>query len=417
MTTDVTAAQIGGDQIRFADITAPMGPADFLSRCWTREAVLLRNTERDFGHFCGWNAVNAILNAGDFAFPAIKVSHRDQPVAPELFTTNVGGRQIVDSRAVVNFFRDGASFGITGADSHWPPLRLLVDCFNDALSESVHTNIYCSPANTQGFQCHYDLHEVFVLQVEGTKHWRVFRPLTEAPIESWNRQFAEEVLQTEPYLDVLLKKGDVLYVPRGHWHYAVAEDSISLHVTVGVTCRKGLEFLDWLSSELSHDEVWRRNAPLLGAASREIHPSIADATSIWADELKQSLIQRISDPALFNRFLRDTIRAIHPLHTIDVLMQAGPEPVRLDRVVFERPAGRPYFVEQIGPTEVIVSVAGSDIQLEGVNPTVINRIFESSSFTLADVHDWDATANVEEVSDILTELVRSGLLTARPVDS
>jgi ribosomal protein L16 Arg81 hydroxylase len=416
MATSVTGVQTGGARMTFADVTAPLAPAEFVSRYWTREAVLFRTAERDFRRFCGWDAVNAVLNAGDFTFPGIKVSRRDSPVPPELFTTSIGGRQIVDSRAVVSLFRDGASFGITGADSHWPPLRQIVDCFHEAFLESVHTNVYCSPANTQGFQCHYDLHEVFVLQVEGTKHWRVFQPLTESPIEGWTRELAEEVLQTEPYIDVVLQQGDVLYVPRGHWHYAAAEDSLSLHVTVGITCRKGLDFLDWLSSELSNDQVWRRNAPLLGAATIGQRPSVAERTGTWATELRESVVQKLSDPTLFDRFLRDTIRAIQPLHTIDLLAQGLPESVSLDHVVFERPAGRPYVVEQQGPTDVVVSVAGSDIQLEGINAAVVSRIFESRSFTLADVRTWDPAVNAEEVSDLLTELVRSGLLIARSTD-
>jgi len=413
--TMTATTRIGDDRITFADVTAPLLPDDFLSRYWRREAVLLRAPERDFARFCDWNAVNAILNAGDFAFPAIKVSRRDSPVPSESFTTSIGGRPIVDPRAVVNLFRDGASFGITGADSHWPPLRQIVDCFRDALLESVNANVYCSPANTQGFQCHYDLHEVFVLQVEGAKHWRVFQPLTDAPVEGWSREAAEEVLQTEPYVDVVLQKSDVLYVPRGHWHYAVAEDSVSLHVTVGVSCRKGLDFLDWLTGELSHDPAWRQNAPLLGAAAVGTRTSLAERTATWATELRESLAERLSDPTLFDRFLRDTIRGLQPPHAIDLLSQGTPEPVPLDHVVFERPAGRPYVVEQDSSGAVVVSVAGSDIHLERINAIVVAKIFESQSFTLEQVRAWEPTVDVDELSELLTELVRSGLLRTRPM--
>jgi ribosomal protein L16 Arg81 hydroxylase len=416
MATSVTAAQTGGERISFADITAPIAPPEFVSRYWTREAVLLRTAERDFAQFCGWDGVNAILNAGDFAFPDIKVSRRDSPVPSDLFTTTVGGRQMIDSRAVVNLFREGASFGITGADSHWPALRQVVACFRDALLESVHTNVYCSPAHTQGFQCHYDLHEVFVLQVDGTKHWRVFRPMMEAPLEGWSRELAEEILQSEPYVDVELQKGDVLYIPRGHWHYAAAEDSVSLHITVGVTCRKGLDFIDWLSSELSQDVAWRRNAPLFGAATHGQQPVLAERAREWAAELRESALRRLSDPTVFDRFLRDTIGTIQPPHMIDLLMQGLPELAPLDSVVFERPVGRPYVIEEKSPTDVIVSVAGTEIQLEEMNAKTVSRIFESQSFTLADVRTWDPQVNVKEVSDLLTELVRSGLLIARSTD-
>src|SRR5438132_8783177 len=126
--------------------------------------------------------------------------------------------------------------------------------------------------------------------MEGTKHWKVFWPTTAAPLHSWRAEDRPDA-STEPYLDVTLRKGDVLYVPRGHWHYAVAQDSISLHVTAGVSCRKSLDFCRWLSEELAREAVWRENAPLLNNATTDRR----DVAS-WGDALKRSLIAKISEP-------------------------------------------------------------------------------------------------------------------------
>jgi ribosomal protein L16 Arg81 hydroxylase len=417
MSTSLTAvSSTGYGRVSFADITAPMDPQRFLSEFWTREAVLLRAHERTFDRYCGWDAVNAILNAGDCVFPEIKVSRRDDAVPADAFTTDAGGQRLVDPRAVVNLFRDGASFGITGADSHWPPLRSVVDGVHDALLESVHANIYCSPPDVQGFQCHYDLHEVFVLQIEGAKRWRVFRPLLEAPIEGWRREDAEEVLQTDPYIDVVLRNGDVLYVPRGHWHYAVAQDSISVHVTLGVTCRKGTTFLDWLAGELSRELTWRRNIPLMRAASIG-GPSVRPVGfAEWSDAQRRSLVDKLSDVTLFERFIKDTVAGMQPLHTVQMPLQGMAGPLAVDRLEFVRPSGRQQVIEQNGASDVVISVAGSEIRLEGVNPAIVRRIFESESFTFADIKGCDPTVSDDEVSELLSEFIRAGLLLARPAN-
>ena len=42
----------------------------------------------------------------------------------------------------------------------------------------VGTNMYLTPPGTQGFAPHYDDVEVFILQLEGKKHWRVYEPRT-----------------------------------------------------------------------------------------------------------------------------------------------------------------------------------------------------------------------------------------------
>jgi ribosomal protein L16 Arg81 hydroxylase len=401
------------DAITFAQVTAPIDPGQFLSTYWSQQAVLLREDGRTFEKECGWDAVNAILNARDLVFPKIKLSRNEQVVSTDAFTIDVGGQRIVDGRAVLNLFQEGASFGITGADSYWPPLRSVVECVYDALLESVHANVYCSPPNTQGFQCHFDLHEVFVLQVGGTKRWRVFRPRVDASIEGWRTEDARLVLSTEPYLDVVLHQGDVLYVPRGHWHYAVAQDSISLHVTIGVTCRKGTTFLDWLAADLSREAVWRHNAPLLGIASEDGTGGTAGVTR-WAEELKQSLNAKISETDLFQRFCSDTLTAIRPAHTVQMPFQVMTDHLALEQFVFERPSARPYVISQTGASEITISVAGSDIQLEGISASAISRMFASPAFTLADFRAWEPSANIDDVAGLVTELVRMGLLLMYP---
>lgn len=40
----------------------------------------------------------------------------------------------------------------------------------------VGANAYLTPPNSQGFAPHYDDIEAFVLQIEGSKNWKVYKP-------------------------------------------------------------------------------------------------------------------------------------------------------------------------------------------------------------------------------------------------
>ena len=42
-------------------------------------------------------------------------------------------------------------------------------------------NAYITPESARGFEPHYDVHDVFVLQVSGEKHWSVHAPVREHP--------------------------------------------------------------------------------------------------------------------------------------------------------------------------------------------------------------------------------------------
>lgn len=134
----------------------------------------------------------------------------------------------------------------------------------------VGANVYLTPKNSQGFAPHYDDIEAFVLQVEGKKHWRVYKPTDEnsiLPRES-SRNFKQDEIG-EPCLDVVLEAGDMLYFPRGYIHQAsTLKDSHSLHITVSVYQKQTygdlLEVLIPLAlKEAIHNNVeLRRGLPL-----------------------------------------------------------------------------------------------------------------------------------------------------------
>mmetsp|Transcript_14893 Transcript_14893/g.32175 ORF Transcript_14893/g.32175 Transcript_14893/m.32175 type:complete len:831 (-) Transcript_14893:147-2639(-) len=114
----------------------------------------------------------------------------------------------------------------------------------------VGSNAYLTPLHSQGFAPHYDDVDVFILQLEGYKRWRVYAPMNkqETLPRVSSRDYTEKEVEEsmgEEVLDVVLVPGDVLYLPRGWIHQAetVARpshvsklpgitDAHSLHLTV-----------------------------------------------------------------------------------------------------------------------------------------------------------------------------------------
>lgn len=97
-------------------------------------------------------------------------------------------------------------------------------------------------ARPQGLAAHYDDHCVFVLQLSGRKRWHVARAPAQPPLP---RLFAPR-LAPEPGLpgaaEHVLSPGDVLYVPRGFAHEALAEGGApSCHVTFAVEVQPPFE--------------------------------------------------------------------------------------------------------------------------------------------------------------------------------
>jgi hypothetical protein len=395
------------DMLDFAELTAPVAPQEFFATYWTRRAVHCRTAGRTFDRYFGWPALNALLNSGDLTFPATLVSREESPVPPEAFTR---GERRIDSGAVMRLFREGASFSIRGADAHWAPLKPLIAGLYDTLFESIHTNVYCSPAATQGFRCHYDLHEVFVLQIEGAKHWKVFDPSDEFPLDPWRPEDAPDG-SARPYLDAVLERGDVLYVPRGHWHYATARDSHSLHITVGVTCRNGESLLDWLRSELRQHPAWRRNLPLMGGPRSDGGLPVAPEVTDWAESLRRALLDTLSAPGVLQRYVAHLFTGTIPIPTVEMPRGADDIPQRWQGVTFRRPPGQRHLIEGQGE-DLTLHVAGAEMRLSGVSRELLGRILAAPSFTIDDLRTWAPGLAEDDRNELLAMLVDTGLLIA-----
>ena len=106
------------------------------------------------------------------------------------------------------------------------------------------SNAYLTPANSQGFAPHYDDIDAFVIQLEGRKRWKVYKPyegddeqlhilFPRLPRHSSQDFTQEQVASLQVAYDTELLPGDVLYLPRGTVHQAKApKDVHSLHVTI-----------------------------------------------------------------------------------------------------------------------------------------------------------------------------------------
>ncbi|XP_024413974.2 ribosomal oxygenase 2 isoform X3 [Desmodus rotundus] len=103
-----------------------------------------------------------------------------------------------------------------------------LECYFGSL---VGSNVYLTPAGSQGLPPHYDDVEVFILQLEGEKHWRLYHPTV--PLARDYSVEAEDRIG-RPAHEFTLKPGDLLYFPRGTIHQADAPPGLahSTHVTI-----------------------------------------------------------------------------------------------------------------------------------------------------------------------------------------
>jgi hypothetical protein len=176
-------------------------------------------------------------------------------------------------------FRGGATIVLQGLHLHWRPAAVYCRGLEAALGCPVQANAYYTPASAQGFAVHHDTHDVFVLQVAGTKRWLWYQPVVELP--TGDQRFSRERHDPgRPAADFTLEPGDTLYLPRGWPHQAHTSDSDSLHLTIGLHPQTRLDALRAALAECADDVEFRRTldadgelpADLLARLAKRLEP-------------------------------------------------------------------------------------------------------------------------------------------------
>ncbi|MBB4962078.1 cupin domain-containing protein [Micromonospora polyrhachis] len=321
-------------------------PAKFAAGYWGQAPLLSRASElanpAGFTDLLSPADADELLSRRGLRTPFLRVAKDGELVSPERFTGGGGAGaeisdQVLDER-VLELYAGGATLVLQGLHRNWPPLVDFARELGIELGQPLQVNAYLTPAGNQGFATHYDTHDVFVLQVDGRKHWRIHEPVLTHPLERqpWGGH-ADEVAAVAagpPALDVVLAPGDALYLPRGWLHSAQAQEERSLHLTVGVRALTRYTLVETLLGLAAEDVRLRASLPygFDVADADQVEPELTETVAALRDWLVGV------DPALVTERLRDrSWRASRPapirplaqtaaISTLDVASRLAPRP-------------------------------------------------------------------------------------------
>ncbi|WP_231949667.1 cupin domain-containing protein [Alloactinosynnema sp. L-07] len=219
-------------------------PGEFASVHWGRAPLLSKAADlaKPFDDLLTLTDVDELLSRRGLRSPFLRVARDGAVLGSWQFTRGGGvGAEIADQVAddkVTRLFDDGSTLVLQALHRLWPPLIDFGGGLGVDLGHPVQINAYITPPSSRGFSAHYDVHDVFVLQLDGRKRWLIHAPVHPDPLrdQPWDRRRAavEARAAEEPLIDTALEPGDALYLPRGYLHSATALGGVSAHLTVGV---------------------------------------------------------------------------------------------------------------------------------------------------------------------------------------
>jgi bifunctional lysine-specific demethylase and histidyl-hydroxylase NO66 len=244
---------------------------EFADDYWGRRALLSPADAPDrYADLFDDDAVDELVSVRGLRTPFIRMAKEGEVLPSSAYTAPGGfGAEVgdqVSSEKVLARFADGATIVLQGLHRTWPPLQEFTRRLAAELGHPAQVNAYITPASSRGFDPHYDVHDVFVLQISGEKRWVIHEPVHENPLadEPWS-QHAAAVAQRaagEPAIDTVLRPGDALYLPRGWLPSATALGGTTVHLTIGMPAYTRTDLARELIGRAVRSDALRGSLPL-----------------------------------------------------------------------------------------------------------------------------------------------------------
>jgi hypothetical protein len=213
-------------QLGFDDLIAPLTPADISALWRSRELKLQRRTDENrFAALFDWNILWRLIEDGILTPQECRVTYNRHAVPPVFYTDE----NKLNPERLARLLDQGTSLRVARLHTHVPAISAAL---RDAATNGIGIiSAYCVVTSGCGgaLKTHFDPEDLIILQVEGSKRWRIYDPRALEPL----RISADEgPPQMPPLIDIVLERGDVLYMPSGYWHLCDNGPARSLHLAL-----------------------------------------------------------------------------------------------------------------------------------------------------------------------------------------
>ncbi|KAA1157183.1 ribosomal protein uL16 3-hydroxylase [Pseudoalteromonas fuliginea] len=320
---------------------------EFLSHYWQKKPLLIKQGFTDF---------QDPLDANELAGLAMEESIESRIITNHKNDWQTHQGPFEDFEQLT----DDHSTLLVQAVDHWhsdaaqllEPFRFIPNWRIDDLMIS-----YSTPNG--GVGPHLDQYDVFIIQGEGKRHWRVGLP------DPTLKQFAQnkKLLQVEAFeavIDCILEPGDILYIPPGCPHEGYAVEN-ALNYSVGFRAPNQQDLLSSFADHIIDTESGQKRYTDGNLTLRE---SKGELNNIEVTKVKKLMQGLLENDTLFKQWLGTTLS--QPKHEMDLAPVEEPfsaeqitNALTNNTIVFERLGGT-RAIYQLLEENILLSVNGEN---------------------------------------------------------
>jgi JmjC domain len=385
----------------------PQSASEFISSTYEKTWTRIEGNVRRFSDLADWGTLDSLLATHRFETPRFRVAKGGEVVPVEGFTEEVETRgktlyrRIVADR-LLGVLRDGATLTVDRIDQAHQPVRDLAAALQLELKAQVFVNMFASWMPVPGFDTHWDDHDVFVIQLSGRKHWRIYEPIRPWPLYR-DVGINPKPDENAPTAEFDLAAGDVLYLPHGWWHSVSAVAGPSLHLTVGVSPDNGIDLLTWLVDRARADDIFRRRIPRFSNECEQAQ---------YLLDIRQRWNELMATDDIMSQFLAyaDGTSPARPLFGFPEIFSENGVLDRKDaRIVLLAPR---VAIEPTKEGFVLVALGRRWAFPNAVKP-LIDATWSLGATTVRDVIAASKDLSEEQTASVIFTLLRAGVITIR----
>ncbi|MEJ6473922.1 cupin domain-containing protein [Pseudoalteromonas piscicida] len=374
-------------QLQINDLTFEQ----FLEQYWQKKPLLIKQGFRDF----------------------------DDPLEPEELA-GLATEECIESRIVTNhkdqweahhgpfeqfdLLTETNSTLLVQAVDHWHPQAAeIVEAFRFIPNWRIDDLMISFSTPGGGVGPHLDQYDVFIIQGQGKRHWRV--GLRDESL----KQFAQnksllQVEQFEAVIDAVLEPGDILYIPPACPHEGYAIEN-ALNYSVGFRAPDQKDLISSFADHIIDMEAGKQRFSDPDLLPRD---SIGEVTNSDKQQIHAMLQSLLEDDSLYSKWLGKTLS--EPKHEMDLAPLDPPiEPQALEEIATENPiiyrAGGVRALYQVCEDHILFSVNGDNYTVSHACLNAIKQLTDNVEFEFKAI--IPALSSLE-FKQTLTKLINDG---------
>ena len=383
------------DDFSLAKLIDPVAPKTFIDEYWEAKPLLIQRGQR--GYYGDLLTIRDFDNVVADNPNSLKIANNNAESAGY-----VKGQVEKAPETALSEMREGSTLILDSLHKRLPNLRLLVRLMEREFTHRFQTNIYLTPPEAKGFKIHVDKHDVFVLQVHGSKTWRLEKERRGLPRlgEETKKEDGEYAGAVDEFT---LEDGDLLYIPRGHAHDAQSTDESSMHITLGALPYSWEDLLKALVKQAADDDHDLRKALPVGYVLDDPQALVAPFKKIVDRMAEEGNLAKVAA-----QFMQEAITKFTPELGHQVSAYYG----ALDLTPDTQVGARRGMVYRIVPSEdsVVVLYAGRNIAFLDFLEEAVRFALETPGFR---IRDLPGDLEDDEKVVVVERLIQEGMVAVK----